>query len=148
MANINNGKGSVLKYERRLTSPANLFEVPGVRNVYSPLALQQEDESRPVSRARSPSLVAPKPEDHAMFAPNLRHQVKLVDKRTSAVGNCVKDFEIVRELGKGSYGQVFLVKSLLEQKAMAAKMQQTGGSNMQSTGLSTSEILPSMPSNR
>ena len=28
----------------------------------------------------------------------------------------------MRELGKGSYGQVFLVKSLLEQKAAAARV--------------------------
>ena len=75
-----------------------------------------------MSRAKSPPIVAPTAQDHAMFAPNLRHQVKLIDKRSSTVGNSVKDLEIVRELGKGSYGTVYLVKSLLEQKA-AAQMQ-------------------------
>ena len=37
-----------------------------------------------------------------------------MDKRDSVLGNSSKDFEVVKELGKGSYGTVFLVKSKKE----------------------------------
>jgi serine/threonine protein kinase len=33
-----------------------------------------------------------------------------VDKKNSLFGNSIKDFEIIRELGRGSYGTVYLVK--------------------------------------
>jgi serine/threonine protein kinase len=36
--------------------------------------------------------------------------LKEVDKKNSPIGNSMKDFEILKELGKGSYGTVFLVK--------------------------------------
>lgn len=36
--------------------------------------------------------------------------IKEVDKKNSHIGNSIKDFEILKELGKGSYGVVFLVK--------------------------------------
>lgn len=33
-----------------------------------------------------------------------------MDRRDSVLGNSTKDFEVVKELGKGSYGTVFLVR--------------------------------------
>ena len=82
-------------------------DVPALRKVYSPISQHEKETKR--------SLVSPpRPaESLNMIAPNLRHQMKLVDKKSSSVGNYMKDFEVLKELGKGSYGQVFLVKSVV-----------------------------------
>ena len=37
--------------------------------------------------------------------------LKVIDRKDSLLGNSTKDFEVVKELGKGSYGTVFLVRS-------------------------------------
>ena len=36
--------------------------------------------------------------------------LKIINRKDSVLGNCTKDFEVVKELGKGSYGTVFLVR--------------------------------------
>ena len=38
----------------------------------------------------------------------------MIDKKNSMLGNSVKDFDIIKELGQGSYGTVFLVRSKRE----------------------------------
>ena len=71
-------------------------DVPALRKVYSPIT-QQESKRSMVSPPRPA-------ESLNIIAPNLRHQMKLVDKKSSSVGNSMKDFEVLKELGKGSYG--------------------------------------------
>ena len=36
--------------------------------------------------------------------------LKIIDRKDSVLGNSTKDFEVVKELGKGSYGTVFRVR--------------------------------------
>jgi protein-serine/threonine kinase len=38
------------------------------------------------------------------------------------VGNCLEDFEIIKELGKGSFGKVFKVRSKKNNKIYAMKI--------------------------
>jgi predicted Ser/Thr protein kinase len=40
----------------------------------------------------------------------LQSGLKIIDRKDSVLGNSTKDFEVVKELGKGSYGTVFLVR--------------------------------------
>ena len=48
--------------------------------------------------------------DKATQLIQLKEGIIEIDKKNSLIGNSSKDFEILKELGKGSYGIVFLVK--------------------------------------
>jgi len=54
----------------------------------------------------------------------LQKGLKEVDKKESPLGNSIKDFEIIKELGKGSYGTVFLVKSKKERQLLNSESTQ------------------------
>ena len=71
-----------------------------------------------------------------------------MDKKKCLLGNSMKDFDIVKELGKGSYGTVYLVRTKNSQigQTMASaieKSQSYFGSTKQSTSeLNMPQILP------
>ena len=44
----------------------------------------------------------------------IKRGLRDVNRNDSSVGNGMLDFRVVKELGKGSYGTVYLVRSLLD----------------------------------
>ena len=39
----------------------------------------------------------------------LKKSIQDVNRKSSSIGNCLADFKFIRELGRGSYGIVYLV---------------------------------------
>lgn len=48
------------------------------------------------------------------FEGSLENYKKLVDNKNSMLGNRFSDFELIKELGHGSYGTIYLVRSKAE----------------------------------
>ena len=53
--------------------------------------------------------------------PSLNKALHDVDIRNSDIGNTMSDFKILSELGRGSYGTVFKVTSLKDNKVYVLK---------------------------
>jgi len=60
-------------------------------------------------------------ESHQKQALLIKKGLSEVDNKTSLLGNSMNDFEMIRELGKGSYGTVFQVRSLADNQCYVLK---------------------------
>ena len=77
-------------------------------------AIAVDEEARKSKAAMKQNRKPLQPETLINFVGKIGNFQKVVDKRNCTLGNCMADFEVLKEIGRGSYGTIFLVKSKFE----------------------------------